>query len=146
MKKIIFWIITDVLLYAIFILLSFVIIFKYIKYLDLGGGDAGMVALFLLFLAVLINSFFILLQWLHTFFSEINKQRYLKRKVIFFIIHSVLLFIWEFFLELDGAFKDDNMSFDWFFGLIFFVAVSNIIYYYMVKELGKKMKWGGENE
>ncbi len=31
-------------------------------------------------------------------------------------------------------------------GLIFFVAVSNIIYYYMVKELGKKLKWGGENE
>ena len=70
----------------------------------------------------------------------------LKRKVIIFLINSVLSYIVHVYLELVWVFKDDNRSFDWLLGLIFFVAVSNIIYYYMVKGLGKKMKWGGENE
>ena len=146
MKKIVFWLITDILFYLFFLPLSFIIVLFHIKSFQLGSGEAGGGSLILLFVFVIINCFFILFQWFHTILSEKNKHKYLKRKVIIFIIHSVLLFILDIFLEFVTAFKDDNRSFDWLLGLMFFVAVSNIIYYYMVKELGKKLKWGGENE
>ena len=148
MKKIVFWLITDILFYLFFLPLNFIIVLFHIISLHLGGGDGGGGALFIFqgIVFIIIDLFFILFQWFHTILSEKNKQKYLKRKVIIFIIHSVLLFILDIFLEFVTAFKDDNRSFDWLLGLIFFVAVSNIIYYYMVMELGKKLKWGGENE
>jgi len=147
MKKMMFWFLTEFLWFFVFIVSSGIILYLHVRS-DRSGSSEGdaLAGLFIAGVFIIINIFFILFQWFHTILSEKNKQKYLKRKVIIFIIHSVLLFIIDIFLEFVTAFKDDNRSFDWLLGLIFFVAVSNIIYYYMVKELGKKMKWGGENE
>jgi hypothetical protein len=145
MKKLVFWLISDVIWYVIFTLLSLILFFFYIKSFQLGSGEAGGGTLILLFVFFLINCFFILFQWFHTIYSEKNKQKYLKRKIIIFLIHSILLFFLNLVERFIKIFRNEENAFEWFFYIILFVTMSNFVYYYMVKELGKKLKWGDEN-
>ena len=140
MKKITFWFITDILFVIIYIILRFMLYTPYLKSLNSGGGgDSSMHILIYIYYQLIVNLIFIIIQFFHSFCFFIfvnNKKNYLFQKNIIFFLYSIAIFGYHIYFNLQSA---NEINWIVYFSTI--IIISNILYYFLIKGLGKKLKW-----
>ncbi len=140
MKKITFWFITDILFVIIYIILTFMLYTPYLKSLNSGGGgDSSMHILIYIYYQLIVNLIFIIIQFFHSFCFFIfvnNKKNYLFQKNIIFFLYSIAIFGYHIYFNLQSA---NEINWIVYFSTI--IIISNILYYFLIKGLGKKLKW-----
>lgn len=151
MKKLTFFLFTDILWYIIYISLSEYLTTIFVRSLEIGSGEGG-VGLITALIFLYINSIFVLIQWLNSLFS-IKKVAYLTIKMYIFICHSILFFsfyIYVCVIRLIDDINNSNIDFldiyyypnslKWLIYFILFIVISNILYQIMISQLGKRLK------
>jgi len=146
MKKKYFILIIDVFWNLLFTTLSIIITLSMYRSLEL-SGDSGIGIIIDFYILIFVIPISLITQIIVSLLLNNNNfQKLLNIKKIFFLIQNVLILSFDMWCIIMWIFNTDMKVYIWLLYFLLFISMSNIIYYYMVKELGKKLKWGGENE
>lgn len=138
-----FWLITDILWYVIYVFLNLNLFLQYWKSLEL-TGDGKMGVLVSLCYFIITNSIFIIFQQINSLKllnTEKSKTLYLRRKKVTFLCQNILLFSFDIYFQILRFVNYESHSLKWFFYFVLVAIISTSIYYYIINELGKRLKW-----
>jgi hypothetical protein len=146
MKKKYFILIVDVFYYLLFTTLSIIITLSMYRSLEL-SGDSGIGIIVDFYILIFVIPISLITQIIVSLLLNNNNfQKLLNIKKIFFLIQNVLILSFDMWCIIMWIFNTDMKVYIWLLYFLLFISMSNIIYYYMVKELGKKLKWGDESD
>lgn len=143
MKKLTFFLLTDVLWYVVYVLFTYNMFLTYWRSLGL-TGDGKMVVLFGVVCFTVINGIFILIQYANSIKLlnyQNNKDSYLKKKKIAFLLQNLLVFSIDIFSQAMRWINEDPNAPRWFMYFLLSLIFSSILYWYMINVLGRQLKW-----
>jgi len=143
MKKVLFWFLTDVIWFVLYIPTMYSVLNNYLHTLHF-TGDSRMVYLFDIIYFVLINTVFVLIQNIGTLIYKTNTERdlnrYLKFKQWVFVVHVVMLNLINTLVEGLSFFLGHPKTPEWLWNLSLCIIIPIILYSYIIRKLGKKVK------
>jgi len=144
-NKLMFVLLTDVLLYLLHAILTYALLIKYFHSLELNGESGiGIIIVLGYFIGLTIIS--VIIQWLNslTFFSSNNANLPLniRKKKIVFLCQNILLFGLLMVIQVIRFSNDYSETLQWIFYFVVFSTISFFIYRKVVNSLAIRCKLG----
>lgn len=143
MKKILFWFLTDVVWFVLYIPTMYSVLINYLKAQHF-TGDGLMAVLFDKVYFIVINIVFVLIQNIGSLIYKTNTERdfnrYLKFKQWVFVVHVVMLNFINILAEILPLFMGHPKTLEWLWNLSLCIIIPIILYSYIIRKLGEKVK------